>query len=64
MPRPDSIQGPDHSMAAYSGAGPGNGLAVALLWWPVALVFALAYFAAIMRNYSGKVRPAEDTQGF
>ena len=59
-----STLGPEHSMTAYSGAGPVNGLAVALLWWPIALVLALAYFTVIMRNYGGKVRPAEDTQGF
>ena len=51
-------------MTAYNGAAPAHGLAVALFWWPVALVLALAYFTVIMRNYRGKVRPAEDTQGF
>ena len=51
-------------MTAYSGAAPAHGLAMALIWWPVALVLALTYFAVIMRNYRGKVRPAEDTQGF
>jgi cytochrome d ubiquinol oxidase subunit II len=59
-----STLGPEHSITAYSGAGPVNGLAVALLWWPVALVLALGYFTVIMRNSRGKVRPTEDTQGF
>ncbi len=54
----------EHSMTAYTGAAPARGLAMALLWWPVALVLALGYLAVIMRNYRGKVRPAEDTQGF
>ena len=52
----------EHSMTAYNGAGPVSGLAVALLWWPVALVLALAYFTIIMRNQSGKVRPVEGAQ--
>ena len=34
---------------------------MALIWWPVALVLALAYFAVVMRNYRGKVSSAEDT---
>ncbi len=59
-----STLAPQHSMTAYNGAGPAHGLVMALFWWPVALVLALIYFTVIMRNYSGKVRPAEDTQGF
>jgi hypothetical protein len=50
-------------MTAYSGAAAAHGLAVALLWWPVALVLAFGYFAVIVRNYRGKVSPAEETQG-
>ena len=50
-------------MTAYSGAAPAHGLALALIWWPVALVLAFTYFAVVMRNYRGKVMPAEDTQG-
>jgi cytochrome d ubiquinol oxidase subunit II len=59
-----STLGTQHSMTAYNGAAPAYSLAVALIWWPVALVLALGYFTVLMRNYSGKVRPAEDTQGF
>jgi cytochrome bd ubiquinol oxidase subunit II len=53
-----------HSMTAYSGATSGRGLLVALIWWPIAFVLAVAYFVVIMRSYRGKVRPADDTQGF
>ena len=54
----------EHSMTAYHGAAPAHGLAVALFWWPVAVVLAVTYFIVIMRNCHGKVRPEEDTQGF
>ncbi len=59
-----STLAPEHSMTAYNGAAPAHGLAVALVWWPVAFVLALTYFTVVTRNYRGKVRPAEDTQGF
>lgn len=59
-----STLAPEHSITAYSGAAARHGLALALMWWPVALVLAVTYFTMIMRNYRGKVRPAEDTQGF
>jgi cytochrome d ubiquinol oxidase subunit II len=54
---------PEHSMTAYDAAAAAHGLALALIWWPVALVLAATYFTVIMRNYRGKVRPAEDTHG-
>jgi cytochrome d ubiquinol oxidase subunit II len=59
-----STLAPEHSMTAYDGAAAPRGLAVALFWWPVALVLAFIYFAVILRNYRGKVSIAEDTQGF
>ena len=31
-------------MTAYNGAAPAHGLAVALFWWPVAVVLALDVF--------------------
>ena len=55
-----STLAPEHSLTAYGGAGPAHGLAVALIWWPVALVLALAYLTVVMRNQRGKVAPAED----
>lgn len=56
-----STLGPEHSMTAYTGAAPAHGLAMGLIWWPVAAVLALTYFAVITRNSRGKVRPVEDT---
>jgi cytochrome bd ubiquinol oxidase subunit II len=59
-----STLAPEHSMTAYNGAAPAHGLAMALIWWPVAFLLALTYLSVIMREYSGKVRPTEDTQGY
>jgi len=58
-----STLGSEHSITAYTGAAPANGLAIALVWWPVALVLAISYFIVITRTYRGKVRSADDTQG-
>jgi cytochrome d ubiquinol oxidase subunit II len=59
-----STLGAEHSMTAYNGATSTHGLAVALIWWPVALGLALMYFTVIMRNNRGKVSPAEGMHGF
>jgi cytochrome d ubiquinol oxidase subunit II len=53
---------PEYSLSAYQTAADGHGLAIALVWWPIALLFALGYFWFTYRNYSGKVKPTEDTQ--
>jgi len=55
---------PEYSMTAYNGAAPAHGLAMALIWWPVAFLLAFTYLIVILREYRGKVRPAEDTQGY
>ena len=59
-----STLAPEYSLTAYGGAVAGRGLLLALVWWPIALVLALTYLVVILRSYGGKVRPAEDTQGF
>ena len=51
-------------MTAYNGAAPAHGLAMALIWWPVALLLAFTYLIVIMREHRGKVRPTEDPQGY
>jgi cytochrome bd ubiquinol oxidase subunit II len=51
-----------YSLSAYQNAAAGHGLAVALVWWPMALVFAVAYFLFIYGHYRGKVELAQDTQ--
>ena len=53
---------PENSLSAYQQAAGSHGLAIALVWWPVALVFSIGYFLFIYRHYAGKVKPAEDTQ--
>ncbi len=59
-----STLAPEHSMTAYQGAAPGRGLAIALIWWPVAALLAFLYFIVIMREYRGKVTPTGGTQGY
>jgi cytochrome d ubiquinol oxidase subunit II len=57
-----STLSPQYSMSAYQNAAAGHGLAVALVWWPMALIFAVGYFLFIYSHYSGKVQLAQDTQ--
>jgi len=57
-----STLAPQYSLSAYHTAAAGHGLAVALVWWPVAFIFAVAYFLFIYRHYRGKVKLVEDTQ--
>jgi cytochrome d ubiquinol oxidase subunit II len=59
-----STLAPEHSMTAYNGAAPAHGLAMALIWWPVALLLAFTYLIVIMREHRGKVRPTDDPQGY
>jgi cytochrome d ubiquinol oxidase subunit II len=51
----------DRSLTIYDGVTAERSLVIALMWWPIAFVLALTYFAAIMRNHAGKVQPANDT---
>jgi cytochrome d ubiquinol oxidase subunit II len=55
-----STLAPRDSLSAYENAAAGHGLAIALIWWPIALVLALGYFVFIFRFYTDKVKPAED----
>ena len=57
-----STLAPENSLSAYQNAADGHGLAVALVWWPIALAFAFGYFLFIYRHYRTKVRPGEATQ--
>jgi len=41
----------EHSMTAYNGAAPARGLALALVWWPIAFVLAVTYFIVVMWNF-------------
>lgn len=53
---------PDYSLSVYRTAADTHGLFIAIVWWPIALVFASGYFWFIHRNYRGKVRPATDVR--
>ena len=53
---------PEYSLSAYRTAADAHSLLIGLVWWPIALGFALGYFWFIYRNYSGKVRPTQDMQ--
>ncbi|MGA9450158.1 MAG: cytochrome d ubiquinol oxidase subunit II [Verrucomicrobiia bacterium] len=57
-----STLAPENSLSAYQNAAAGHGLAIALVWWPLALIFSIGYFLFIYRHYTGKVKPSEDTQ--
>lgn len=57
-----STLAPEDSLSAYENAAAAHGLAVALVWWPIAFIFALAYFLFIYRFYTGKVKSTEDSQ--
>jgi cytochrome bd ubiquinol oxidase subunit II len=59
-----STLSPEHSLTIYDGVTGERGLGLALMWWPLAFVLALTYGVAVMRNYRGKVQPAEETPGF
>jgi cytochrome bd ubiquinol oxidase subunit II len=59
-----STLSPEYSLTAEQAASSRQGLAWALLWWPVAFVLAMMYLRFIARQFRGKVRPSEDTQGF
>jgi len=57
-----STLAPEDSLSAYQNAAEGHGLVIALVWWPVALIFSIGYFLFIYRHYAGKVKPVESTQ--
>jgi cytochrome d ubiquinol oxidase subunit II len=57
-----STLAPEHSLSAYQNAAGAHGLALALIWWPVALIFSVGYTLFIYKYYAGKVKPLEDTQ--
>jgi cytochrome bd ubiquinol oxidase subunit II len=50
-----STLGPEYSLTAFNGATTREGLAVALVWWPVAAVLACTYAVLVARRYRGRV---------
>jgi cytochrome d ubiquinol oxidase subunit II len=55
---------PKYSMTACSTASSPHDLLLALCWWPVTFVLAVAYSVFIARHFSGKVDTLRDNQGF
>jgi cytochrome d ubiquinol oxidase subunit II len=45
-----------HSITAYAGSVGGGGLALAIVWWPVAMALSIGYSVVVFRQFSGKVR--------
>jgi cytochrome d ubiquinol oxidase subunit II len=59
-----STLSPEHSLTAYAAASSEHGLAVALVWWPVALVLSLGYAFFILRSFQGKVAADHPGDGY
>jgi cytochrome d ubiquinol oxidase subunit II len=50
----------EHSLTAYNSSVSVRGLTVAMIWWPIAFVLALAYAGFIYGHYRGKVNASQD----
>jgi cytochrome d ubiquinol oxidase subunit II len=50
----------EHALTAYHGATAPHGLAVALVWCPIALLLAFTYLVVILRSFGGKVDAHSD----
>jgi cytochrome bd ubiquinol oxidase subunit II len=53
-----------YSLSVYTDAYGDVGLRVGAFWWPAAFGLTLVYMFFIARNYRGKAKPTQDTQGF
>jgi len=59
-----STLAPENSLTAYAVAANPSALRFALIWWPMGLALAVAYFVFISRQYAGKISVNRDNQGF
>ncbi len=59
-----STLAPENSLTAHAVAASPNALLLAVMWWPVGLALAAAYFVFISRRYAGRVSIYRDNQGF
>ena len=59
-----STLGSEYSLTAYNSAASRESLAVAAIWWPIALMLAVGYSLFILRHFRGKVKPSGETNGF
>jgi cytochrome bd ubiquinol oxidase subunit II len=55
---------PRFSLDARHSATGGHGLAVGLVWWTIAIVLAVAYFAYLFRSLRGKIAAPEAREGY
>jgi cytochrome bd ubiquinol oxidase subunit II len=58
-----STLGAENAITAQSGSTNREGLAIAMIWWPFALVLAFAHYSFIARAYRGKVKLTPDARG-
>jgi cytochrome bd ubiquinol oxidase subunit II len=47
-----STLAPEHSLTAHNGHASSHGLAVGLIWWPIAFALAIAYSIYVIRAYA------------
>src|SRR5262245_28722828 len=59
-----AIDGDALSITAYTGGAHEDGLRIALHWFVVALLLALAYFVIVFRLHRGKAEAARDGEGY
>ncbi len=59
-----STLAPENSLSAYAVNSNQNVFRHAVIWWPLGLALAVAYFIFISRRYAGKVSVKRDNQGF
>ncbi|QQR74589.1 MAG: cytochrome d ubiquinol oxidase subunit II [Holophagales bacterium] len=55
---------PAFSLTAQNASSPPRALALGLLWWPVGLLLAIAYFAILLRIHRGRVQAAAEGEGY
>jgi len=60
---PSSLD-PAHSLTALNSASGPRSLAAGLGWWFIAFVIVIGYFTNLFRIHRGKVRVAEDGEGY
>jgi cytochrome d ubiquinol oxidase subunit II len=55
---------PANSLTVANASASISSLELAMIWWPFALILTFTYLWFITRHYSGKVKLAQDTQGY
>jgi cytochrome d ubiquinol oxidase subunit II len=54
---------PPYSLTAHSAKAGDYGLKVGLVWWPVGILLATAYFTYVYRSFAGKVNAGRSAHG-